>query len=552
MNIGNHTFQEFKTMAERFHGYAAPGLLLGGYMVALAQKHLPEGTLFEAISETRKCLPDAVQLLSLCSMGNNWIKVRDMGRYAVTLYDKYAGKGVRVSIDIKKLDAWPEYRDWLMKRKPKKEQDEEKLLREIEAAGDSICRLEEVTVHAELLGHFHTGEVGVCPVCGEGYPLKDGPICRGCQGERYYATRPGEQVKHREHAPGIRIVPAEEAVGKVLAHDMTRIVPGEFKGSAFTAGQTVGPGDLCRLQQIGRFDVAVLDPDVSTTSPAESPAHENEAAECFARRMAGRGVRYALPPKEGKIDFVADCSGLLSVDVKKLERFNLVPNVMCASRQDATLVQKGKKIAGTRAIPLFLDRALLGQALAVLGDEPLFTVTPLRRARMGVLVTGTEVFNGLIEDKFIPVMRDKAKQYGCDILRTAIVPDDKQKIVAEVQRMNEAGIDLLVTTGGMSVDPGDVTRPALLEAGLTDMLYGMPVLPGAMAMVGHIEGPAEDIQVMGVPACALFFKNTVFDLLIPRLLAGRRITRGELARLGEGGYCMACSVCTYPKCGFGK
>ena len=552
MNIGNHTFEEFKTMAERFHGYAAPGLLLGGYMVALAQRHLPEGTLFEAISETRKCLPDAVQLLSLCSMGNNWVKVRDMGRYAVTLYDKYTGRGVRVSVDVKKLEAWPEYYDWLMKRKPKNEQNEAELLHEIEEAGDSICRMEEVTVHSNLLGHTHTGAVGICPVCGEGYPLKDGPICRGCQGERYYSASAADAGgKSGTTAQGIRIFSAEEGVGKVLAHDMTRIVPGEFKGTAFTAGQTVSPGDLCRLQQIGRFDVAVIDEETCAEDPA-APAHENEAAESFARRMAGPGVRYDLPPREGKIDFVADCSGLLSVDVKKLERFNLVPDVMCASRQDATLVQEGKKIAGTRAIPLFLDRALLGRALSVLGDEPLFTVTPLRRARMGVLVTGTEVFNGLIEDKFIPVMRDKARQYSCDILRTAIVPDDRQKIAAEVQRMKDAGIDLLVTTGGMSVDPGDVTRPALLDAGLTDMLYGMPVLPGAMAMVGRMESPNGDIQVMGVPACALFFKNTVFDLLLPRLLAGRRITRGELARLGEGGYCMTCSVCTYPKCGFGK
>ena len=298
--------------------------------------------------------------------------------------------------------------------------------------------------------------------------------------------------------------------------------------------------------------MAVLDEETPTGEAPMSPVHENEAAETFARRMAGHGVRYSLPPREGKIDFVAECSGLLSVDVKKLEQFNLVPDVMCASRQDATLVQEGKKIAGTRAIPLFLDRVRLGQALSVLGDEPLFTVTPLRRARMGILVTGTEVFNGLIEDKFIPVMRDKARQYGCDVVCTAIVPDDRQKIAAEVQSMKDSGIDLLVTTGGMSVDPGDVTRPALLDAGLTDMLYGMPVLPGAMAMVGRIPVPSGDIQVIGVPACALFFKNTVFDLLLPRLLAGRRITRGELARLGEGGYCMTCSVCTYPKCGFGK
>ncbi len=553
MNIDSYTFAEFKELAIRFHGYAAPGLLLGGYMVALAKKNLPEGTLFEAISETRKCLPDAVQLLSLCSMGNNWLKVRDLGRYAVTLYDKYTGSGVRVSVDVHKLQAWPEYYAWLMKRKTKQDQDENELLNEIEEAGDSICNIEHVQIEKSLLGHSPSGSISVCPVCGEGYPTNDGPICRACQGETYYSAFSENDTPSPESpsVAGIRIVPAEEAVGKVLVHDMTRIVPGEFKGSVFSAGQTVSPGDLCRLQQIGRYEVAVVD-DSCVQENAERPAHENEAAELFARRMAGFGVRYALPPKEGKIDFIADCSGLLSVDVKKLERFNLVPDVMCASRQDATLVQEGKKIAGTRAIPLFLNRAKLGQALSVLGNEPLFTVTPLRKGRMGILVTGTEVFNGLIEDKFIPIMRDKARQYGCEVICTSIVPDDKEKIVENVRRMQSAGIDLLVTTGGMSVDPGDVTRPALQEAGLTDMLYGMPVLPGAMAMVGSIKTPERDIQVMGVPACALFFKNTVFDLLIPRLLAGRRITRRELARMGEGGYCLSCSVCTYPKCSFGK
>jgi len=547
MDIENYSFEEFKKLAERFHGYAAPGLLLGGYMVALAKSRLPEGTLFEAISETRKCLPDAVQLLSLCSMGNNWLKVRDLGRYAVTLYDKHNGKGVRVSVSLEKLKAWPEYYGWLMKLKPKKEQDEEKLLAEIEQAGDSVCVVEEVTVDASLLGHRHSSGYAVCPICGEGYPKDNGPICRGCQGEDYFRKNAAQKSPD---SPGVRIVPAEEAVGRKLAHDMTRIEPGEFKGAAFTAGQTVSPGDLCRLQQIGRFEVAVQDEDAPALPDA--PVHENAAAEAFAARMAGPGVRFELPPHEGKIDFVAECTGLLSVDWKKLERFNLVPDVMCASRQDAVMVQAGKKFAGTRAIPLFLDRKHFGAALSVLGSEPLFSVTPLRRARIGVLVTGTEVFNGLIEDKFLPVMTRKAALYQCDLVHSAIVPDDEERIAAEVEVMKQKGVDLLVTTGGMSVDPGDVTRPALIKAGLCDMLYGMPVLPGTMAMVGRIETPEGNMQVMGVPACALFFKNTVFDLILPRLLAGRRITRAELARLGEGGFCLGCSVCTFPKCSFGK
>ncbi len=550
MNIDQYTFEEFKTLAEHFHGYAAPGLLLGGYMVALAKKSLPEGTLFEAISETRKCLPDAVQLLTVCSIGNTRLKVCDLGRYAVTLYSKYNGKGVRVSVDLKKLEAWPELYDWFLKRKNKNAQHEESLLSEILQAGDSVCRIVPVHVQSKFLKRRHSGSIAICPVCGEGYPAGEGPICRGCQGEAYYDVMNDGNSLHSGSASGIHIVPAEEAVGKILAHDMTRIVPGEFKGPAFSAGQTVSPGDLCRLQQIGRYDVAVLD-EHTVFSPC-SPVHENEAAEIFARRMAGPGVCYHLPPHEGKIDFEAACSGLLTVDTKKLELFNLVPDVMCASRQDATLVQKGKKIAGTRSIPLFIHRERIGQALSILGDSPLLTVTPLRRGRMGVLVTGTEIFNGIIEDRFIPVMKEKARQYGCDIVRTAIVPDARTRIVAEVLAMKNTGVDLLVTTGGLSVDPGDLTRQGLLDAGITDMLYGMPVLPGAMAMIGHITDQNGDMQVMGVPACALFFKNTVFDLLLPRLLAGRRITRAELARMGDGGYCLACPVCTYPKCSFGK
>ena len=547
MNIETYTFKEFKALAASFHGYAAPGILLGGYMVALGKRLLPEGTLFEAVSETPKCLPDAVQLLSLCSMGNQRIHIRDLGRYAVTLYDKYTGQGVRISVDMEKLRAWPEYYSWLMKLKPKKDQDESKLLQEIENAGDSVCRVEAVSVSPELLGRRHSGSIGICPVCGESYPVEHGPLCRGCQGENYFIHK--AKKEESPLPPGVQVVPLEDAVGKKLVHDMTRIVPGESKGPAFTAGQLVTAGDLCRLQQSGRFEVAI---QTDASSGDADFIHENAVAEAFAKRMAGIGVRYSLPPHEGKIDFVAAYSGLLSVDVRRLERFNLVPDVMCASLHDATLVTEGEKFAGTRAIPLFLERRKLALALSELGTTPIFTVTPLRKAKMGILVTGTEVFNGLIEDKFIPIMREKAHQYRCDVLCTAVTPDDKNTIAEQVQRMLKSGIDLLVTTGGMSVDPGDVTRPALLEVGLTEVLYGMPVLPGAMAMVGRIESAAGAVQVMGVPACALFFKHTVFDLLLPRLLAGRRITRAELARLGEGGYCRSCSVCTFPKCGFGK
>ena len=254
MNIGSYTFQEFKRLAENFHGYAAPGLLIGGYMVEMAKARIPEGTLFEAVVETRKCLPDAVQLLTLCSAGNNWMKVHNLGRYAVSLFDKHTGEGVRVSVDPAKLDAFPEIRGWFLKEKPKKDQDEVRLLSEIEEAGDGICKAEPVTMKRRFLGHTHMSAIGLCPMCGEAYPKEDGPVCRGCQGEAPYVT-----ASRVLKTPPTRVVPVEEAVGKTAAHDMTRIEPGAFKGPEFKAGQRISVGDICRLQQMGRFHVAVVE-----------------------------------------------------------------------------------------------------------------------------------------------------------------------------------------------------------------------------------------------------------------------------------------------------
>ena len=188
MNIGAYTFSQFHGIAEEFHGCAAPGLLIGGYMVELAKGMLPEGTLFEAVAETSKCLPDAVQLLSLCSTGNKRLHVRDLGLYAVSLYDKKTGLGVRVSIDPAKLFAYPEIRSWFMKEKPKHAQDIVELERQIEEAGYSICKVQRVQVDKVFLGHGHMGTIGICPRCGEAYPLDHGPQCLGCQGQAPYTT----------------------------------------------------------------------------------------------------------------------------------------------------------------------------------------------------------------------------------------------------------------------------------------------------------------------------------------------------------------------------
>ncbi len=542
MDIGQYTFQAFKEKAAEFHSYPAPGLLIGGYMVEMAKREMPEGTLFEVVVETGKCLPDAVQLLTLCSTGNNWMKINNLGRYALCMFDKFTGEGVRVWVDVPKLEDFPEIKGWFLKLKPKDAQDTERLFREIEEAGDTICSMERIRIPEHRLGHKHMSGIGVCPVCGEAYPTVDGGICRGCQGEAFHVSQ--ERRIADTFDPELLAVPVEKAVGKTTLHDMTRIVPGETKDVEFKAGHRIKAGDVCRLQQMGRSRVYVEE----LADPGREWIHEDAAVESFAGRMAGEGVEFDLPASEGKVNFRAACSGLLTIDREKLEAFNLVPDVMCATRQGDTVLEKGKNLAGTRAVPLYISRENFSKAVSVLGEEPLFSVTPLRKAKVGVLVTGTEVFKGLIEDKFIPIVTSKVEALGSEVVASNIVPDDREAIVGSVKGFLDAGADLIVTTAGLSVDPDDVTRPALIDAGLEDFVYGAPVLPGTMTLVGRMGG----VQVLGVPACALFYKTTSLDLLLPMLLAGRRITRRDMARLGEGGFCLGCRTCTFPKCPFGK
>ena len=212
------------------------------------------------------------------------------------------------------------------------------------------------------------------------------------------------------------------------------------------------------------------------------------------------------------------------------------------------MVKKGRDVAGTRAIPLYLPRTDFDKAMKILKAAPLFKVNPLSKANIGILVTGTEVFRGLIKDKFIPIISAKAEKLGCKIIKSFIVPDEKDAICIGIKDLIEAGTDILVTTAGLSVDPDDVTRQAISDSGAEDILYGAPVLPGAMTLLAHIG----KVKIIGVPACALYFKTTSFDLLMPRLLAVIEITRQDLARMGHGGFCLQCKSCKFPRCAFGK
>ena len=187
MNICTYSYEEYLHLVKSFHGTLAPGLLIGGFIVDLAMKNLPEGELFDAVCETPVCLPDAVQILTPCTIGNGWLSIINFGRFAVTLYEKYSGKGVRVYLDTKKLDAWPEVRDWYLKKKKKNEQDSDLLLAQIKKAGHQLLSVQMVQVEPEKVRRKKMGPVGICPVCGEAYPSKHGEKCLNCQGETPYS-----------------------------------------------------------------------------------------------------------------------------------------------------------------------------------------------------------------------------------------------------------------------------------------------------------------------------------------------------------------------------
>jgi molybdopterin biosynthesis enzyme len=346
---------------------------------------------------------------------------------------------------------------------------------------------------------------------------------------------------------GLVTVPLHEAVGMVLAHDVTEIRAGEFKGRAFKKGHVVRREDIARLQRLGKEHLYIL-------NLAEDEMHENEAAEALAGALMGPGVEAAGEPKEGKITLVAARDGLLKVDVERLFAFNMLGQVMCATLHNNTVVRKGCVVAGTRAIPLVVKRSLVADAVSRVRGGAI-EVKVMRRPKAGVVITGNEVYSGLVRDSFAPVIRRKIEELGGSVIGVRYAPDEADHIARNLSELLAAGADLLITTGGMSVDPDDVTRFAVRSLGAADIVYGSAVLPGAMFLVAYIDRPNGDSRVplLGVPACGIYHRTTVFDLILPRVLAGETITRADLARMGHGGLCLGCGdECRYPVCPFGK
>ncbi|MCI9349139.1 MAG: molybdopterin-binding protein [Oscillibacter sp.] len=338
----------------------------------------------------------------------------------------------------------------------------------------------------------------------------------------------------------MKLIPTQDAVGHMLCHDMTQIIPGQYKGARFRKGHVVQPEDVPVLLSMGKEHLYVWE-----LTPGM--VHENDAAERLCALCRNDHME-RTEAKEGKIELTAAIDGLFQVDRRRLNAVNALEDIMIATRHGNTAVRKGGKLAGTRVIPLVIAEEKLRRAEEAAGSTPLLTLTPWKLKTAAVIATGNEVAKGLITDAFTPVVEAKLTAFGIRTVRRSTPGDDMDKITQEILAARNAGVDLILCTGGMSVDPDDRTPGAVRASGARVVSYGAPVLPGAMFLVSYLEG----VPVLGLPGCVMYAQSTIFDLLLPRIAAGVPISRKDITEMGEGGLCLGCDICTYPDCGFGK
>lgn len=339
----------------------------------------------------------------------------------------------------------------------------------------------------------------------------------------------------------MKAIPVEEAIGTVLCHDITRIVPGESKGPAFRRGHIVTTEDIPLLLDIGKANLYVFD-------PVDGFVHEDQAAIRLAQAAVGDGITLS-PPTEGKVTLSATNDGLLYIDVPGLNKLNSLEDVSFGTIHTHQFVKKGRNLAGTRVIPLAVEESLLTQAEEICRKHaPMMQVRPLKPAQVGVVTTGSEVYSGRIKDGFGPVLRKKFSDLGSSVMEQVFVSDQVEMTVTAIHNLLDQGAELIAVTGGMSVDPDDQTPTAIRQSGADIISYGAPTFPGAMFLLASLR----NVPIVGLPGCVMYHKASIFDLLVPRILAGEHLERKDVVSLGHGGFCENCESCRYPVCGFGK
>ena len=339
----------------------------------------------------------------------------------------------------------------------------------------------------------------------------------------------------------MKLIKTVDAVGHVLCHDLTQIIPGEFKGARFRKGHVVTEEDIPVLLSMGKENLYVweMQPGI---------VHENDAAERLCALCISDGMGRS-EVKEGKIELTAARAGLFTVDSARLRAVNAIDELMIATRHGNTPVQPGDKLCGTRVIPLVIEEEKLVQAEKAVGAEPLLRILPYKLRTCAIITTGSEVYSGRIEDKFTPVLIKKLAAYGIEVTKHTTVDDGMDRIEEAIREAREEKPDLILCTGGMSVDPDDNTPGAIKKSGANIVTYGAPVLPGAMLLLGYYD---DGTPVLGLPGCVMYAKATVFDLVLPRIAAGVRLCKEDFVQMGEGGLCLGCAPCHYPACPFGK
>ncbi len=335
-------------------------------------------------------------------------------------------------------------------------------------------------------------------------------------------------------------IKTQNAVGQILCHDITQIIKGVTKDVVFKKGHVITKEDIPVLLSVGKDHVYIWEKD-------ETMLHENEGAQILYEICKNEFMR-PTPVKEGKIELVAECDGLFKIDRKKLNQINALGEMMIASRHGDFPVKKGDKLVGTRIIPLVIEKEKMEAAKAIGGQEPIFALKPFLKKKAGIVTTGNEVYYGRIQDTFTPVILEKLSEYDVEVIGHEVSNDEVEQIAGGIKKLLEAGADMIICTGGMSVDPDDKTPGAIGSVASSVVSYGAPVLPGAMFLLAYYG----DIPILGLPGCVMYAKRTIFDLVLPRVMAGERLTKEDIDCLGEGGLCLSCPVCTFPNCGFGK
>lgn len=339
----------------------------------------------------------------------------------------------------------------------------------------------------------------------------------------------------------MKMVPVEKAVGMVLGHDITRIVAGGYKGPAFKKGHIISARDIDPLRNLGKEHIYVL-----TLEPGQ--VHENDAALRIASAAAGRGLRLS-EPSEGKVDLYAQADGLLKVHVEALNKINAIDEIVFATLHGFQPVTEGLRVAGTRIVPLVTGNAKVAQVEELCRRfHPLIEVKPFACLQVAIVTTGSEIFHGRIQDAFGPVLTEKFTALGSRVMRQVFVSDDAALTSKAIREAIDDGAQMVAVTGGMSVDPDDQTPASIRAGGGQVVTYGAPVLPGAMFMLAYID----EVPVLGLPGCVMYYRASIFDLVVPRLLAGEIVTRADIAAMGHGGLCAGCRDCRFPICGFGK